>query len=341
MPDTTPHAGCAIVTPSPSDSGTATHSDPVTHSEWYQSLDKDMKSAIRDLHQLRLLWNLTPILFVLLWVGAAWLVMNVPHWSVWIAGYIFMGVVLHGIGNFMHEGIHGNLFRNRRWDRWYGFLCGAPVLFPVTAYGVNHLLHHKYTRSKQDPDEMLNITPSRWLLSAFFYFWFVFGSLVYSFRVAYIAMIRGTREERLHVSTERLLITFAAVGLLWAAYWYGFMDVMIHCWIIPLLVAACLGNVRGWAEHQLTEGDHPLRQTRTVTSHPVYSFLNIHLNYHLEHHLFPGVPWYNLPKVHRLLQPEYEKTGASVYRSYFWFIWDACRIGVHGKTPDFARQPSP
>ena len=332
MPDTTRDGGRSIATPSSS------VSDTVTHSEWYQSLDQDTKTAIRDLHQLQPLWNLTPVFFVVLWAGAAWLVMTVPHKSVWVVGYVVMGVVLHGIGNFMHEGIHGNLFRDRRWDRWYGFLCGAPTLFSVTAYRVNHLLHHKHTRTEQDPDEMLNITPRKWLLSAFFYYWFVFGAFVYSFHVTHVAKACGTRKERTQVVRELTLITLAVVGLLGAAGWLGFLDVMIHCWIIPLLVAACLANVRGWAEHQLTQGDHPLRQTRSVTSNPVYSFLNIHLNYHLEHHLFPGVPWYNLPKVHRLLQEEYQKAGASIYRSYILFIWDAFRIGVHGKTPDFARR---
>ena len=74
-------------------------------------------------------------------------------------------------------------------------------------------------------------------------------------------------------------------------------------------------NLRGWAEHMLTTPGHPLLQTRTVTSTKLLSFLNVNLNYHLEHHLFPAVPWYNLPKVHTLLQDEYEQAGAFIYSS--------------------------
>jgi fatty acid desaturase len=104
----------------------------------------------------------------------------------------------------------------------------------------------------------------------------------------------------------------------------------MQVWIIPLLIASFYGNVRGWAEHTLTAPGHPLTITRTVTSNPLFSFLNINLNYHLEHHLFPGVPWYNLPKVHRLLLDDYRAAGASVYRSYARFLYDAFRTGING-----------
>jgi fatty acid desaturase len=246
--------------------------------------------------------------------------------------------VIHGIGNFMHEGIHGNLFRNRWVDYWVGFLMGVPVLFPITAYGVNHLLHHKYTRTERDPDEMKNITRHKGLLTVFFYVWFFIGTVIYSVYVPFQVHRNGSRRERLSMVLERMLILSFVAGLLATAYVFGFLKVIIHCWFIPLIVTNFLGNMRGWAEHQLTSTDHPMQQTRTVRSNFVYSFLNIHLNYHLEHHLFPRVPWYNLPKLHRLLLPEYERAGASIYDSYLAFIYDALRVGIHGQTPDFARR---
>ena len=143
-----------------------------TQSEWYRSLDAETKSAIRELQRLKPLWNLTAVFFVLLWACLGVLVMSESHWSLRLVGYVVMGMIIHGLGNFMHEGIHGNLFRNRHWDRWLGFLAGVPSLFPVSAYGINHLLHHKHTRTEQDPDEIVNITRNRTLLSLIFYAWF-------------------------------------------------------------------------------------------------------------------------------------------------------------------------
>lgn len=54
------------------------------------------------------------------------------------------------------------------------------------------------------------------------------------------------------------------------------------------------------------------------------------LNYHLEHHLFPGVPWYHLPKVHALLKDEFRAAGASVYRSYTEFLIDFFKASWRG-----------
>ena len=311
-----------------------------SHSQWYQTLDAETKAAIGRLRQHKPVWNLTLPLFVLLWIGLGVLVMRAPHWSIQIVEYVLMGMVIHGIGNFMHEGIHGTLFRSKRWNRWIGFLAGAPTLLAVSAFGANHLLHHKHTRTEQDPDELLNISPNRALRTLYFYTWFLFGTIIFGARIPYVLVTRCTRAERMAVATERVIMILALGGLLLAAYYFGFLTVLLHCWFIPLLIASLMVNIRGWAEHQLTVPDHPLRQTRTVTSNWFYSFLNINLNYHLEHHLFPGVPWYNLPALHKLLQPEYEKAGASIYKSYFGFLWDAFRIGVHGKTPDYKESRS-
>lgn len=34
---------------------------------------------------------------------------------------------------------------------------------------------------------------------------------------------------------------------------------------------------------------------------PVISFFYWNMNYHVEHHMYPGVPCYNLPRLHHLI----------------------------------------
>jgi len=117
-----------------------------------------------------------------------------------------------------------------------------------------------------------------------------------------------------------------------AAMHQGRWDLVLHGWAIPLIVAIAFGNARSWAEHAMTAPGNPLTHTRTVTSNRLVSFLMCNLNYHLEHHLFPGVPWYNLPKLHALMAGDYRHAGAFVHRSYLRFLWEAARVGVHGRT---------
>jgi fatty acid desaturase len=302
----------------------------MTQSEWYRALDPEKRREIRRLHRIEPAWNLVGLLFIAIWAATGYAVVHAPVWYLRIPGYVLISLVIHGMSNFMHEGIHGTLFRHKHLDRLFGFVMGAPSMFTVTAYGVNHLLHHKHTRTDHDPDDIRNFTTDPRRLSLLYYLWLLFGMTFYVGRVSWVAMSHGTPAERTRMVTERLILTVAALGLLAASWWCGFFGVVMQVWIIPLLIASFYGNVRGWAEHTLTAPGHPLTITRTVTSNPLFSFLNINLNYHLEHHLFPGVPWYNLPKVHRLLLDDYRAAGASVYRSYARFLYDAFRTGING-----------
>jgi len=97
-----------------------------------------------------------------------------------------------------------------------------------------------------------------------------------------------------------------------------------------MIIAMIFANVRSWAEHTQTIPGDLLTQTRTVVSNRVVSFLMCNLNYHLEHHLCPSIPWYNLPAMHKLMQDEYRRRNSFIYTSYLRFLFDAFRNGVHG-----------
>jgi fatty acid desaturase len=49
--------------------------------------------------------------------------------------------------------------------------------------------------------------------------------------------------------------------------------------------------------------DHRLN-TRTVRLNPVFSFLYVNMNYHVEHHMFPAVPFHALPRLHGLISDQ-------------------------------------
>jgi fatty acid desaturase len=67
--------------------------------------------------------------------------------------------------------------------------------------------------------------------------------------------------------------------------------------------------IRSVAEHfgDLAYEDD-LSSSRTVMPSLLERFLIAphHVGYHLEHHLYPGVPYYNLPKLHQLLMKQEE-----------------------------------
>jgi fatty acid desaturase len=301
---------------------------------WYQTLGPHKRKVIQDLHRIKPTWNLVALVFVAAWFVVGGIVTSFPYWFVRLPGYILIGLLIHGMANFMHEAIHGNLFgKSTKWNRWFGFIMGVPSLFSMTAYRVVHLLHHKHNRTQDDPDEFKNVTTNKAILSILFYLWLFMGMLVYLFHVPLTAFAKGKRKDRVAMGIEYGILLACYGTLLYLAVKFDFFPTVLHCWFIPLLVGSFFGNIRGWAEHMLTFPGHPLTETRTVKSNRAFSFLNINLNYHLEHHLFPGIPWYNLPKLHELLIDDYQSAGASIYHSYFRFLFDAFRAGVHKVVP--------
>jgi fatty acid desaturase len=304
-------------------------------SQWLGTLSREKRQAIRALHDLRPVWNWVVVLYPAVWLGVAWILCKIPSWPVLIAGYIVIGTCIHAMAVLVHEGSHYSIFRSRILDRWVGFLMGVPVLVSFSAYRTLHGFHHRYTRDVGDPDEFLHVTENRTALEVLFYSWLVFGTPIYLIHVAVTALKLGKPRERFEVITEYVLLAMICAGVAFLCQRFDGWSILLHCWALPMIIAMLFGNIRSWAEHQMTQPGHPLTQTRTVVSNRVVSFLMCNLNYHLEHHLCPGIPWYNLPKLHDMLQDEYRQAGSFVYRSYFRFLWDAFRVGVFGIAREF------
>jgi fatty acid desaturase len=188
-------------------------------------------------------------------------------------------------------------------------------------------VHHSTTRTAKDPDDIEVNAPKSLPLVVVYYLVLVFGIYLYMGTVA----ITGYKKANERMK-KQILVEYALIGMLLAAL-FALCDVslVLNLWIIPLLIAAQLSNARGLAEHGLTATGNEFLDTRTVVSSRFVSFFMCNLNYHLEHHLFPGVPWYHLRSIHALLKNDFARAGASVYRGYTHFLVDffkASRIGI-------------
>lgn len=301
---------------------------------WIQSLRPELRTEIKKLYRLQPRYNWVLLLYPALWALAGWAILTFPVLPVRLAGYVLIAICMNAMGILMHEGIHGNLFRNKTLDRWVGFLVAVPTLISASAYRTVHLLHHRLNRSEDDPDEFKVLTKNRTLLSIYFYTWMVIGMLAYLVHVPVTALRLGKPPERRAVLVELALMLGVYATVVGLAIRYDFLGALVHLWLLPMAIATIFGNVRGAAEHMLTDAGSPLTRARSVTSNPFVSFLMCHQNYHLDHHLFPAMPWYNLPRVHRLLRPEYDRAGSPIYRSYLVYLYDAIRLGVHGLAPE-------
>ncbi len=61
--------------------------------------------------------------------------------------------------------------------------------------------------------------------------------------------------------------------------------------------------------------DHRLN-TRTIYMNPVLRFLYSNMNYHTEHHMFPTVPYYSLPALHREVKGYLAPASPNTWSAY-------------------------
>ena len=73
----------------------------------------------------------------------------------------------------------------------------------------------------------------------------------------------------------------------------------------------------------------------------LWDFLFVYSNYHLEHHYFPRVPFYNLRKVHMRLRPLYDRLGLKphTYREIVW-QWFVLNRAPHTDWEHAASRPA-
>ncbi|MFM9899180.1 fatty acid desaturase family protein [Sphingorhabdus sp.] len=241
----------------------------------------------------------------------------------WRAGLLmtpFMLAILGGrqlgLSILMHDGAHGLLHPDRKTNNWLGqWPTGAATGSDLHAYRAYHLTHHKFTQQAEDPDLALSapFPTSRDSLRRKF-IRDLTGQTFYKQRRAQFAVaLRGAQFMLTSEIGDGAKTTARTVGrfLLVQAILLA-ISLVVWGWTPFLLWLGALATtfqlflrIRNIAEHACTptgSGD-PFTHARTTQAGVIarITVAPYWVNYHSEHHLFMGVPCYNLAATHRLL----------------------------------------
>ncbi len=256
------------------------------------------------------------VLFSVLYLLGAGLAVSHPGpWA--LPAYLLAAASLHGISLFAHEAVHGTLAPGPLLNRLLGALCAIPVLQNCSAYRVLHLRHHRHLGDDGDPDHYANYTRRGWLISVMNWARLLVGYPVYVSAIPVLGFRQGNTRDRLAIALE--LMATVALGLF---AWHSIPGAwLLHGWLIPMIFINTMVNIRGMSQHTLLEhASDEVQGTRSILTTPLVRFFMCNENYHLEHHLHPGVPWYGLPQLHQQLEPELRRRGAPYIRSYTAFV---------------------
>lgn len=234
---------------------------------------------------------------------------------VYFLAVVVIGARMHALAILMHDATHYRFLKNRKWnDLITNVATMYPLFTSIEQYRQNHLRHHKHLNTEHDPDwvSKLGVEAFRFPKTRGEFLQIVFS---------YLTLYRGIRDaiwflKRFAPSEKtqpakggsklpRLVfyvILFSALTAL------GLWKYFALFWAVPYLSTFFMFQyIRSVAEHfGELEYDDELTSSRTVKATAIERFFLAphNVGYHLEHHLYPGVPFYNLPALHELLMQE-------------------------------------
>lgn len=117
------------------------------------------------------------------------------------------------------------------------------------------------------------------------------------------------RNARICLAIYCLVVIFAIVLQSWIPVFLFILPQFFGTW---LMILHNTTQHAGLAENVL---DHRLN-CRTVYMNPISRFIYWNMNYHVEHHMFPLVPYHALPKLHKLIKEDCPPAYPSIYSAW-------------------------
>lgn len=270
---------------------------------------------------------------------AAVAVVVLDAWYLWLPFAVVAGFAVFNCTVLLHEVVH-RAVSARPDDRLYralGYLYAIPSGISATQFTRWHLDHHAGLGSFEEDPKRHWLSPKknkRWLKALYF----TPALFPIYFRAAASETASYERPLRRRIARERvatIVFQLSVLGLIAAAggWWIAF-----KLYVVPVFfvfpVAFALNRL---GQHYDVDSADPAKWSTLVKGSWFWDRVYLFSNYHLEHHYFPSVPFYNLPRLQKLLTPFYERRGmvARSYGELFW-RWIVLNKAPHTRWEDAA-----
>ncbi len=252
------------------------------------------------------------------WSREIWLAMLLALFCHGTVTTFFRGVAPHELG-------HGTVFKTKWLNKFFMYLFSLIGWWDHFDYASSHTYHHRYTLHPEgDREVLLPIEPT--LASTFMLQLFTVNLLSSPRRILsggglisrvlvtamsaagvdppeheWVRALHLDQPEEHHNSIlwSRILLLFHGSVLVIA--------IVTGLWVLPLIfsVSVFIGNWLGYfvgLPQHCGLRDHTSdfrKNTRSMKLNPLFDFLYWRMGWHIEHHMFAGVPCYNLEKLYK------------------------------------------
>ena len=265
----------------------------------------------------------------IIWLGLMGLFagLGIAFWGSWRAVPFFLAYgLLYGStsDSRWHEAGHGTAFKTRWIDQGLYQLASFMIMRDPTTWRWSHTRHHTDTLILGRDPEIAVMRPARLARLLVNFVGLVDVPMAFGLMFRHAAG-RLTADEADYVpETERhqvyrtaridLAIYAATIGL--AIGFRTWLPVVLIGG--PRLYGALLLYFYAFTQHA-GMGENVLDyrlNTRTVKMCRINRFLYWNMNYHVEHHMFPMVPYYRLPELHEEVKGDLAPAYPSIWAAY-------------------------
>ena len=245
------------------------------------------------------------------------------RWYAWIPASALIGFVVFAFSVLLHEVVHRTVFSEHqsRWNRILAVLYAIPSGLSASQFTRWHLDHHEWLGTVEHDPKRNRLSPKRvarwykalYLTPALFRIYFRAAGL--EAQGYDLALRRAIRRER-----------FAAIGFhlaVFAALWATMgLALALKLHAIPVFVVFPVAfTINRLGQHYDVDPTDPAKWGTLMKPSRFWDWIFLWSSYHIEHHYFPRVPFYRLPRLRRLLDEFFQARGFRV-RTYGGLLYD-------------------